>query len=74
MQSNFGNDRRFTLDNRFVEDEDNAEEYEDPLTGLQGERDWQLEILQNVLGKPMKIHSSDETGEKKYTIFIEDLL
>lgn len=66
LQSNFGNDKRFNLDDRFAEDEDNVETKNvESSSGPQEERDWQLEILQNVLGKPMKISRTDDAFEKR---------
>ncbi|XP_015524685.1 nucleolar protein 8 isoform X1 [Neodiprion lecontei] len=66
LQQNYGNDKRFTLDDRFVEVEDNVEvNNADSLSGLNGERDWQLDILQSVLGKPMRSSRIDETADKR---------
>ncbi|XP_046735034.1 nucleolar protein 8 [Diprion similis] len=66
LQQNYGNDKRFTLDNRFIEAEDNVEvNNPDSLSGLDQERDWQLDILQSVLGKPMRSSRIDKSVDKR---------
>ncbi|KAG7209638.1 hypothetical protein KM043_011285 [Ampulex compressa] len=55
-KSILGNDARFVLDNRFTEEErittdDNVKNQD--LSDLQKEKEWQLNILQKVLGTPV---------------------
>ncbi|XP_048508912.1 nucleolar protein 8 isoform X2 [Athalia rosae] len=66
LQSNYGNDKRFALDNRFIDDEDNpTSEKVELCSEIDQEKNWQLDILENVLGKPVKPQTSDDVGFKK---------
>lgn len=55
MQSRFKNDRRFNLDKRFIEDneeiDEQSDEKEDGDADLEAEKNDQLKILEDVLGK-----------------------
>lgn len=74
LQSRFGNDERFKLDERFLEDEDfngNRDEEiskeETSITDLKDEKEWQLNILQEVLRKPIRTtEPSDHKTIKKF--------
>ncbi|XP_011299971.1 nucleolar protein 8 [Fopius arisanus] len=68
---NLGNDPRFAMDERFLEDEEkepeelNNEQDEDELTS---EKNKQLEILQSVLGKPLPKKNDSEKKRKNQMI------
>ncbi|XP_015595235.1 probable RNA-binding protein CG14230 [Cephus cinctus] len=57
LQAKLGHDKRFTLDERFIDDDEvthESELQEKVESSLEDEKKWQLDILQNVLGKPIK--------------------
>ncbi|KAJ9601310.1 hypothetical protein L9F63_000532 [Diploptera punctata] len=62
LQSRYGNDKRFTLDEKFYESGDDSEEGDNKLasSSVDDERNQQLAILQNVLG-----HQIPFSEEKK---------
>ncbi|XP_063626657.1 nucleolar protein 8 [Cydia splendana] len=75
LQSRYKSDKRFVLDERFIEDdqtEDEAEEIEgdrdpsEPVEGTQGdEKTKQIKILEDVLGVAIKSHASKPDKDKK---------
>lgn len=66
MQTVIGNDSRFTLDDRFVEEKTEENDKEDVDTGtLKEEKEWQLNILGDLLGKPIK--TVNQESERKIT-------
>lgn len=70
LQTNFGNDKRFVLDERFIDDDDKVDKIkEDNIeedSNILDERKWQLDILGNVLGKSITTPLSDNNTIKKY--------
>lgn len=66
MQASFGNDSRFTLDNRFIEEnvEDKEDKEEIGECDLQNEREWQFNILEDVLGAPIETKIKNEETVK----------
>ncbi|XP_020292634.1 nucleolar protein 8-like isoform X1 [Pseudomyrmex gracilis] len=72
-----GNDARFTLDDRFLEDDHQSEKTElvenTNESDLQTEKEKQLDILQNILGKPFKtkcLEMKEETKPAKKGLMI----
>lgn len=62
MQTNIGNDKRFALDERFLDDEDKVGEKKEEIPDdedVLDEKKWQLNILGDVLGKKI---SAPTTG------------
>lgn len=75
LQANFGNDSRFTLDERFIENaKENEENEEESNTyDLQKEKEWQFNILEDVLGVPVeKNKPKDQEPIKKFTMIRYD--
>lgn len=75
LQASFGNDSRFTLDERFLEkdEEDGENEKEDSEYDLQKEKEWQYNILEDVLGAPVGTNKSkDQEPMKKYAMIRYD--
>ncbi|XP_028981911.1 probable RNA-binding protein CG14230 [Diachasma alloeum] len=65
---NLGNDPRFAMDKRFLEEEnENQEEYqnEEAEDEMTSEKNKQLEILQNVLGKPLAKKNNTQVAVKR---------
>ena len=63
---NLGGDKRFTLDDRFLDDPEDSPEGKVAVTDddeMKNEAKWSLGILQTVLGKPLK--ARDELNLKK---------
>ena len=76
LQTNYGNDKRFVLDERFLDD-DEKDEIDDKRQAdtddqsIVDERKWQLDLLGDVLGKsvlPPMANSTD--AQKKYVVNI----
>ncbi|XP_031788053.1 probable RNA-binding protein CG14230 isoform X1 [Nasonia vitripennis] len=66
LQTNIGNDKRFVLDERFVDDEDKKEEStQNNVDDVEDEKKWQLDILGNVLGKSIKLPTADSSDTVK---------
>lgn len=68
-----GNDERFKLDDRFMEedqksdenDDENATESIDETSNLQKEKELQLDILENILGVPIVSKNKDANKDEK---------
>ncbi|GAB1862626.1 Putative rna-binding protein [Camponotus japonicus] len=66
-----GNDARFTLDDRFIKDENEKTELVEGINecDLQKEKKQQLDILENILGAPLAIKNQEtRTAKKKLMI------
>lgn len=63
MQSRYKSDKRFVLDEKFIEEE--AEEDCDVVENIVDEKTRQLNILQNVLGVAVKTSSNKDVDDKK---------
>lgn len=73
LQANFGNDSRFTLDNRFFEED--AEDKEDKgvdKCDIENEKEWQINILEDVLGAPVAKKAKNEEQVKKLAMIRYD--
>ncbi|XP_043686836.1 probable RNA-binding protein CG14230 [Vespula pensylvanica] len=74
LQASFGNDSRFTLDDRFIEEnvqnEENKEEVDE--CDLENEREWQFNILEDVLGAPIATKLKNEETVKKFAMIRYD--
>ncbi|KPJ09644.1 Nucleolar protein 8 [Papilio machaon] len=73
LQSRFKSDKRFTLDERFIDDQSDDEKNEEKDTvnddrvdvGQVDEKSKQLNILQDVLGVTIKAHNSEHAQKTK---------
>ncbi|XP_014365898.2 probable RNA-binding protein CG14230 [Papilio machaon] len=73
LQSRFKSDKRFTLDERFIDDQSDDEKNEENDTvnddrvdvGQVDEKSKQLNILQDVLGVTIKAHNSEHAQKTK---------
>ncbi|KAL2717791.1 putative RNA-binding protein CG14230 [Vespula squamosa] len=74
LQASFGNDSRFTLDNRFIEEnvEDKEDKEEIGECDLQNEKEWQFNILEDVLGAPIATKLKNEETVKKFAMIRYD--
>ncbi|XP_026321007.1 probable RNA-binding protein CG14230 isoform X2 [Hyposmocoma kahamanoa] len=63
LQSRYKSDKRFVLDEKFIEDE--AEEDCDGVENIVDEKTRQLNILQNVLGVAVKTSTNKDADNKK---------
>ncbi|KAK2581783.1 hypothetical protein KPH14_002261 [Odynerus spinipes] len=75
LQASFGNDSRFTLDDRFIEKdkEDGENEEENGEYDLQKEKEWQFNILEDILGQPIGTNKpKDQETIKKYAMIRYD--
>lgn len=67
MQTTLGNDARFTLDERFMEDhhivESKVVEDTDEFD-LQKEKEKQLDILESILGMPLTVKNQETQSTK----------
>lgn len=63
MQSRYKSDKRFVLDEKFIEEE--AEEDCDVVENIVDEKTRQLNILQNVLGVAVKTSLNKDVDDKK---------
>ena len=59
MQTKFRNDKRFNIDNRFLEENDTAVEVAND-NNEDNERNWQMNILENVIGKKLRFPEKHE--------------
>ncbi|CAH0713279.1 unnamed protein product, partial [Brenthis ino] len=65
LQSMYKADKRFVLDERFVEDEENTDEQEKVELEQADEKSKQLNILQDVLGIPIRMKPAESTVKAK---------
>lgn len=69
LQSSIGNDERFAVDERFLDDEDledkQKEEEAEEIDEYDDEKKKQLEILGSILGKPLTAKPSQTENDKK---------
>nr|XP_050844552.1 probable RNA-binding protein CG14230 [Vespula vulgaris]XP_050844553.1 probable RNA-binding protein CG14230 [Vespula vulgaris]XP_050844554.1 probable RNA-binding protein CG14230 [Vespula vulgaris] len=73
LQASFGNDSRFTLDNRFIEENvQNEEGKEVNECDLENEKEWQFNILEDVLGAPIATKLKNEETVKKFAMIRYD--
>lgn len=63
LQSRYKSDKRFVLDEKFIDDE--AEEDVDGVENIVDEKTRQLNILQNVLGVAVQSSTNKEPDNKK---------
>ncbi|XP_012271866.1 probable RNA-binding protein CG14230 [Orussus abietinus] len=68
LQSKVGNDKRFILDDRFLDDGEDIEQPGDANSDPTDEKNWQLDILSDVLGKTVKRPDKVETVPRKRMI------
>ncbi|XP_015187862.1 PREDICTED: probable RNA-binding protein CG14230 [Polistes dominula] len=68
LQASFGNDPRFTLDNRFIEEDAEGNEDEERVNknDIENEKEWQFNILEDVLGAPITKKAKNEEPVKKF--------
>lgn len=68
LQTILGNDVRFTLDDRFVKDDDQTEKTElaEGINeyDLQKEKERQLDILESILGTPLTVKNQETKAAK----------
>ncbi|KAF7415269.1 hypothetical protein HZH68_003758 [Vespula germanica] len=74
LQASFGSDSRFTLDNRFIEENVQNEEDKEEVDecDLENEREWQFNILEDVLGAPIATKLKNEETVKKFAMIRYD--
>ncbi|XP_046831144.1 probable RNA-binding protein CG14230 [Vespa crabro] len=74
LQGSIGNDSRFTLDNRFIEEDvrDKGDIEEIGKCDSQNEREWQFNILEDVLGGPIATKLKNEETVKKFAMIRYD--
>ncbi|XP_043499727.1 probable RNA-binding protein CG14230 [Polistes fuscatus] len=65
LQANYGNDSRFTLDDRFIEEDAEDKEGVDNCD-IENEKEWQFNILEDVLGAPVAKKAKNEEPVKKF--------
>ncbi|XP_015792257.1 uncharacterized protein DDB_G0283697 [Tetranychus urticae] len=70
LQSRFAHDPRFKIDERFIDDEDNYGDYSHEQDEAKKEEEKQLDILEEVLGKPLKRKYNQPEESKHNSIII----
>lgn len=80
LQTRFQNDRRFTMDSKFLDDDDEqvreqgrdndyghakAAEHSAEADDMESERQWQFNILEKVIGKKLHNGNASSANEKK---------